>query len=218
MLVRAHYKKIITLLTLFLLSLGSSEASTNTLLHCLGREELQIHRSKTSGPLTELNKTLVNEIVSIGNIELGSEALEYVCQKGNKFSPSLRFLKVALLRGEKIFIRSKDQNDPLESLKDASIRGFMDDVPHIFFKYLSALQGLSSYSQCLFTQISELKYYLERFHYLEEDFPVTRLIEDKERIKRIFKDLERLDEIFEECELLQKTIKEGTAPRTSTAD
>ncbi len=218
MLWRAHYKKLITFLTLFLLAFGSSEASTNTLLHCLGREELQIHRSKTSGPLTELNKTLVNEIVSIGNIELIPSARQDVCQTGSKFSPSLRFLKVALLGGETIFIRTKDQNDPLEALKDASIRGFMDDVPHIFFKYLSALQGLSSYSQCLFTQISELKYYLERFHYLEEDFPVSRLIEDKERIKRIFKDLERLDSIFEECDLLQKAIKEGTAPPPQAAD
>lgn len=202
-----YYKKIFAVLTLFLLSLGSSEASTDTLLHCLGREELQIHRSKTNGPLTELNKTLVNEVVSIGNIELVPSALRDVCQKGSKFSPSLRFLKVALLGGEKIFVRTKDKNDPLESLKDASIKGFMDDVPHIFFKYLSALQGLSSYSQCLFTQISELKYYLERFHYLEEDFPVARLIEDKSRIERIFKDLERLDSIFEECEVLQKAIK-----------
>ena len=211
MLWRSHYKKLISFLTLFLLLLGSSEASnSNTLLHCLGREELRIHRSKTGGPLSELNKTLVNEVVSIGNIELIPSVRNQVCQTGEKFSPSLRFLKAALMKGEKIFEPSNDKNNPLEALKDASIRGFMDDVPHIFFKYLSVLQGLSHYSQCLFTQITELKYFLERFHYLEEDFPVQRLIENKSKIERIFNDLERLDEMYAECEVLQKTIKDGT--------
>lgn len=209
MLWSAHYKKLISLLILLILPLGSSEASPKTLLHCLGQEELQIHRSKTDGPLTELNKTLVNEIVSIGNLELKPQMLAQVCSDGATLSPSLKFLRVALINGEGIFEHSKDQRDPLEGLKDASIKGFMDNLPHIFFKYLSALQGLSSYPQCLFTQLPELKFFLERFHYLEEDFPVAKLLEDKAKIERIFKGLERLDAIYEECEGLQKKINDS---------
>lgn len=209
MLWSAHYKKIISLLILLILPLGSSEASPKTLLHCLGQEELQIHRSKTDGPLTELNKTLVNEIVSIGNLELKPAMLAQVCSNSATLSPSLKFLRVALINGERIFEHSKDQRDPLEGLKDASIKGFMDNLPHIFFKYLSALQGLSSYPQCLFTQLPELKYFLERFHYLEEDFPVAKLLEDKTKIERIFKGLEKLDDIYQECEGLQKKINDS---------
>lgn len=205
-----HYKKLISLLILLIMPLGSSEASPKTLLHCLAQEELQIHRSKTSGPLTELNQTLVNEIVSIGNIELKPEFFGQICSDKPPFTPSLKFLHVALTYGERIFEQSRDKNDPLEGLKDASIKGFMNDVPHIFFKYLSALQGLSSYSQCLFTQIPELKFFLERFHYLEEDFPVKKLLEDKDKIERIFKGLTKLNAIYAECEGLQKSIKSNS--------
>lgn len=203
-----NYRKLY--LTFILLSqlLIPSLAQSNELLKCLGREELVIHKMKMTGPVYKLNQLFITELASWGGISLKKSKVEKICANDD-FTPSVNFMKSLLIEGGAIFeMKSGESNANLRALNEGRVKGLINRIPHIFFRYLSDLQALSNYPHCLNEKIPELSYYLTQFKYLEEEYSVKELIKDKVKLNSIFSKIKRLDSILKECETLNKRYLE----------
>lgn len=177
---------------------------TSDLLKCLGREELVIHKMKMTGPIYKLNQLFITELSSWGGIQLKSSQIEKICANDD-FTPSVNLMRGLLIDGGKIFeMKSGASNANLRALNEGRVQALLNRIPHIFFRYLSDLQAISSYPHCLNEKIPELAFYLTRFKYLEEEYSVQELIKDKVKLNSIFSKIKRLDSILKECEDLQK--------------
>ncbi|MCO4794395.1 MAG: hypothetical protein KC493_11815 [Bacteriovoracaceae bacterium] len=198
-----NYRKFCLLFILLSHLLIPVSASSNELLKCLGREELVIHKMKMTGPVYKLNQLFITEMASWGGIQLKKKYLKSICAN-DEYTPSVNFMRSLLIDGGKIFEMKKGvSNANLRALNEGRVKSLLSSIPHIFFKYLSDLQAISSYPHCLNEKIPELPYFLERFKYLEEEYPAKELIKDKLKLNSIFTKIKRLDVILKSCEKIQ---------------
>jgi hypothetical protein len=164
----------------------------------LGKEELQLHKNRSNGPLYYLNRHLVGELASFDNLELKKKYLNQICHSKD-FSPSVTFLKLLLIQREDIFIIRGD----LKSSKNALLKGTIDlllsRAPHLFFRYLGHLKTLTPHAGCLERAIPQLPVILERYRYLEQDYGHKQLIADHRNLEGIFDKLKNLDDIVRTC-------------------
>lgn len=198
------YRKLY--LTFILLSVLSIPrlGTASDLLKCLGREELVIHKMKMTGPVYKLNQLFITELSSWGGIQMKRSRIEKICANDD-FTPSVNLMRAILIDGGKIFeMKSGTGNANLRALNEGLVQALLNRIPHIFFRYLSDLQAISSYPHCLNEKIPELAYYLTRFKYLEEEYSTQELIKDKVKLNSIFSKIKRLDSILKDCEALQK--------------
>lgn len=178
---------------------GSSQV-VNPLMTCLGQEELKIHRTKTTGPIYFLNQLFINELATIYGVTLKESVLNDVCQK-SLFSPSVNLLRILLLDGRKAFdIPPTAQLGGVEALASSSLESFLDEIPHVFFSYLSKLQALAPSAPCLEKEVPEISYFIGRYKYLEDAVGPKKLIEEKDKINLIFKKLIKFDAIIKKCQ------------------
>jgi hypothetical protein len=199
-----NYRKLyLTFILLSVLSIPRLEAASD-LLKCLGREELVIHKMKMTGPVYKLNQLFITELSSWGGIQMKRSRIEKICANDD-FTPSVNLMRAILIDGGKIFeMKSGADNANLRALNEGLVQALLNRIPHIFFRYLSDLQAISSYPHCLNEKIPELAYYLTRFKYLEEEYSTQELIKDKVKLNSIFSKIKRLDSILKDCEALQK--------------
>jgi len=174
-----------------------SHAKANELMSCLGQEELKIHRSKSTGAAYFLNQLFINELSALYGVNLTKKSLAIVCEPSD-FSPSVNLLKLLLLKREKAFTIPNDDGG-VNALKTSSLSGFVDDIPHVFFQYLSKLQALAPIP-CLDRHIPEVRFFIERFKYLEGEIDSSRLMGQAKQIERTFTKLKKLDEYILECQ------------------
>jgi len=167
-----------------------------------------IHKMKMTGPVYKLNQLFITELASWGGISLKKSKIEMICANDD-FTPSVNFMKALLIDGGAIFeMKTGTANANLRALNEGRVKGLINRIPHIFFRYLSDLQALSSYPHCLNEKIPELSFYLTQFKYLEEEYSVKELIKDKVKLNSIFSKIKRLDSILKECEMLNKRYLE----------
>ncbi len=181
---------------------GPEKIRTNHLIHCLAQEELIIHEQKFGGALYRLNQTLINELVSWNDIHLKPRYVRNVCSSGD-FSPSVKLLEIILIRGEEVFDIDFDEttlaDDGLRGYQIQEVRSFVERLPHIFFQYMGDLQLLARNPRCFQSHLPELKYFYERFQYLETHLNSESLIEEKGKLRSIFFKLKQIDSIIEDC-------------------
>ncbi|MCY4523330.1 MAG: hypothetical protein OXB84_01190 [Halobacteriovoraceae bacterium] len=158
------------------------------LIKCLGEEELLIHKSKQAGPLYNLNQWIIGVVVR-QDIRIKKGYEQEICADEN-FSPSVSFLRLVLLRQKEIFVRKN------AFLLDSLIY----QLPFLFVGYLVQLQALTPKAGCLAEKSTDVKYFLDRINYLQNELSVSELLEEKERIVRIFEKLKKFDEIVKSCE------------------
>lgn len=193
--------KFYTKFTLFwLLSIAPFYlVNAKSLLECLGKEELRIHKAKSDGPAYRLNQLFVNELSGFSKIALRKEYVPRVCESST-FSPSVSFLREVLLSGTKIFDLSKSSsNTNIYSYKLARIKSFKERVPLIFFNYLSSLGALAPHAFCLSNHVPNLSYFMDQYKYLEAEYTADRLMNDKGKLEELFNALEHLDGIIKTC-------------------
>lgn len=196
--------KFYTFLILFSLFSPLHAESVKKILHCLGSEELKIHKAKNDGPIYFLNQLFINELSSFNDVEVKASEIDRICNQ-KAFAPSISLLKEMLIDGKKIFIISlKRGEEGLWAYKNSQVEDLLNRVPHIFFQYLAHLQTLLPTHDCLNAEIPEINYFLERYHYLEADFSTEKLIKDKDRIESIFEKLKSLDATIKKCQEVAK--------------
>jgi hypothetical protein len=183
---------------LFFLILGSSTvfAGYNPLLVCLGKEEGILHQRKKAGPNYQLNQYFINSLVGFNHIPLKEEYLKKICSEGD-FSYSVSLLEQLLLRGVELFNLSNVANQRISEV--VTIDELLEDTPQIFIRYLASLQEFAQTPDCLPKRVKNLKYFLDRLTYLEEDFGGQAILKNRKKITELFADLKKLDHYYEEC-------------------
>lgn len=192
--------KLTLTLGLIFVSFPSLPNRVNPLMKCLGMEELKIHKGKVYGPIYKLNQHFINELAPLYGLTLKEESLNRVC-RDNQFSPSVNLLQELLIYGRSaFFIAPNSEKGGVDALATSSLEGFLEKVPHVFFNYLSQLQALAPKAPCLEQGIPEIKFFMDRFKYLEDHTGTQALIEEeKSKVREIFRKLPKFDEIIKSC-------------------
>ena len=185
---------------IFLLIFGSSTlfAKYNPLLVCLGKEEGILHKRKKTGPNYQLNQYFINQLVQFNHIPIKDEYLKEICTGGD-FSYSVSLLEQLLLKGIALFNLSNDPNQKISEV--VTIDELLEDTPMIFVRYLASLQEFAQTPDCLPKRVKNLKYFLDRLTYLEEDFGGRHIFKNHKRIIELFSDLKKLDKYYDECKV-----------------
>jgi hypothetical protein len=193
-------KKFLTI-TLCLISFNLFAGALNPLIGCLGQEEESLHKNKRTGPVYKLNQLFLNDLVSAGDITLKEDSYQKVCVN-YVFTPSVDLMREILLDGEKIFILSRSvTNKNIRSFQLSAIAEIERVIPHIFFSYISDLQGRTATPDCLNKYIPGLQSIQNRFKYLENEITPGELLKDKARIRGIFSSLKTYPEIRKKCRI-----------------
>lgn len=208
--------KILIIIALLFGPVTAWSEDFGSLLACLGREELGLHKKHQHGPIYSLNQTLVNHIASIGETHLKPHFKNKVCSSQDLPS-SVRLIEVLLLEGMQSFDLEQKEGETEHFLKMrlGNYETLLSELPHIFYSYLASLQALTPYPYCLKEKIPELNYFTKRLRYLEEEIPMERLIDDKEKLKKVFRGLRRYNDILVECSLLQKELEKKRSRKTN---
>ncbi len=183
------------------------------MLVCLGKEEGIMHERKKTGPNYQLNQYFINQLVLISHIPLKSEYLTKICS-GLEFSYSVSLLEQLLLHGADIFELSKDSNQRFSEV--VTIGELLDDAPSIFVKYLSSLQEFAQTPDCLPKRVKNLKYFLDRLTYLEEEYGGRIILKNKKRLSELFTDLKKLDNYYDQCKA--EAIKNLPKPKVESPE
>ena len=174
-------------------------AAPNLLLQCLAKEEASLHKKDTQNALFRLNQEFVNELASSNDINLKKKYVDEICQS-KEFSPSVGLLRLLLIREHELYDLSLSSIDiSMRPFKMAYINEFQKQVPRMFIQYLSGLQSELATPNCLVKAIPELKVFIEKIRYLEEEVSTHLLIIDKKRISIIFTKLKKFHEIKRQC-------------------
>ena len=167
------------------------------ILHCLGMEELAIHRMKDQGPVYKLNQAFISEIASGNLLKINPTIIQKICSI-NEFSPSVNFLRVLLLEGDSIYIFN-EEDEKIKRLQLVATESLQSKVHTLFFQYLISLQNLAKGPDCLYKEIPEFDYFTKRFRYLQEEIPPEKLLADKQKIRSIFEKLKGFSKVIAKC-------------------
>lgn len=197
-----HYKVIFTLFLLINSVLTHKAlAKSNRILLCLAKEEGLLHKSHNTGPQYHLNQLLINELSSFNTVRLKDKYYEQICLN-KKEAPSVSLLRSLIINGKDNFdLYSSGLEVSSVAMSKATIEEFLSNTPKIFFNYLSSLLALTPTADCFAKNIPELNFFLEQFHYLEEQVPRERLLENKARLHKIFDKVSHLDQIIHKCKI-----------------
>lgn len=197
-----------TLLFTILLSLNVAASTPKTILECLGREELIIHKNAINGPIYDLNQRFINELAAGNSIKVKSKFLKKICSH-NEFTPSINLLRALLLNGKDIFI-TNSSNKVKSPYQSVAIDDITKKVPQVFFHYISKFQLLTSDANCLNETIPEIKFFQDKFKYLEGSISQEQLLKDKSKIEKIFSSLKNFDSIIKKCQERILSMKTST--------
>ncbi len=195
-----HYKWFLIGLILFSPLVQAKLTTPKTILACLGQEELNLHRNKTRGPIYDLNQTFISELTSVVGVNIKEDELRKICRY-KPFTPSVNFLRSLLVQREKLFALNKiNQQNGKDAYRIQVVKDLVQKGPHLMFRYLAYLQGLTSRHDCLRKRIPNLYSFLEKYYFLEKDYSMTQLIDDTQKINLLFKKLENFNSMAKACE------------------
>ena len=184
-------------------------AAPNFLLRCLAKEEEALHKKNVQNALFRMNQEFVNELASSNDINLKKKYVDEICHSKD-FSPSVGLLRLLLIKEHEIYDLSLSSIDiSMRPFKMGYINEFQKQVPRMFIQYLSGLQSELATPNCLIKAIPELKGFIEKIRYLEEEVSTHHLIIDKKRIETIFLKLKKFHAIKRQC-LLDKNKSSDT--------
>lgn len=175
-----------------------SFAKVAPLIKCLGLEELHLHKNKHTGPDYKLNQKLINLIAEANDIKVKQSDLKEICHH-KSFTPSVSLLKSLTLKGGKIFKLNKENFSQFLRQRSVVMK-IEDEIPRIFFKYLSNIQSFMSKPNCLEKEVPNIKYFLQRVKYLESTFTAKEILKEKDRVDQIFTKLQNMDALIKKCQ------------------
>lgn len=169
----------------------STPVFAQKLIHCLGQEELEFHKTKEGGPVYELNRQLISEFASFRKLKLKPKHLKQICQKfGN---PSLRLIEKILIERRGLF-----ETSSISPYDELLLKQLFQNAPRIFFSYVSTLQSETKTYDCLEKSIPELKKLSEQYLYLENEIAINRIFKRKP-LSKIFNKLKDFETIKHSC-------------------
>ncbi|WP_034729823.1 hypothetical protein [Bacteriovorax sp. BSW11_IV] len=194
-------KKLLILLSF---SLSLHTLASGTIIECLGREELVLHKKKSTGPLYKLNQYFIIEASALQKLSLKEKYFEKICGKGIKNSPSLGLLYYGLTEGVSIFQPVDVELAPSNRFLLTEMGRLIDSLPLIFFDYLSQIQAQAPSAACLKTEIPQLATLFHEYRYIGEDLDKDWIKTKNKEVTFIFSKLHQLKDIFAACEKREK--------------
>jgi hypothetical protein len=204
------------IILLIILNFFSAEifAKDNLLLHCLAKEEENLHKEKNQTILYRLNQNFINELVTSNDLAIKKKFVEEICNSEAKFPTSVGLLRLLLLNESDVFDLSLSGVDPnMRPYKMSYIREFQKQIPHFFISYLAGLQAEMPDAFCLTNAIPEIAAFNERLKYLEEEISIHEILSQKNKIESIFTKLLNLKAITANC----KKMKLKNAPKKKSS-
>lgn len=189
-------KKLLILLS-FLLT--TPILARTTIIECLGKEELILHKNKSTGPLYKLNQFFINEVSTLQSLSLKNNYFQNICGAKITTSPSLGLLYFGLTDGMNIF-EPVDPEIPSHRFIVAEMERMIESLPAIFFEYLSQIQAQAPSAKCLKTQIPELSTLIYEYRYIGEDIDKKWIGTKKKEVTKVFSKLHDLKNIFDICQ------------------
>ena len=182
-----------------MLSFSSDARSREkNILHCLANEETAFHKERNIGPVFVLNQKLINKLSSIGHYQVSNYALKAVCDS-KKMGPAVSFLRLLILEPNSIFKEAKNADRSMKALNESAIESLKSEASRLLFQFLSDIQTYAKDAKCLEKHIPEIKYYWERFRYLEIHIGTSSIVDDPDKIDNIFKKLKDIKNIINQC-------------------
>jgi hypothetical protein len=186
--------RLVLILSLVVWTTVWGEAS-GTLLQCLGQEEARIHRLKIPGVIYRLNQQMIAAITAANELNLRPKYQKNICHNP-QLSPSVALLKELLLHQERVFKFKSSEHRQKSSF---TVNQLISNLPNLFFNYLSGLQQYADKANCLPTKLPHLRYFMDRFKYLQGHFTGVELLNEKRKIQELFDALPQLDTILASC-------------------
>jgi hypothetical protein len=181
--------KIITIIPVVILLL-TTQAKANTVLSCLGKEELKIHIHNSQNYNYKLNQELVNILSSGNRLNFSKSEILEVC---NSKQPSITLLHKLLV----LSLNNKGIQET-SSVKKYFLNVIKDRIRPIFFRYISTLQSASPTPTCLNDKIPTITIIQNRYRYLQNEVSAVKLITQTD-LDKIFRKLIHIDNYFLEC-------------------
>ncbi|MDD0853511.1 hypothetical protein HBN50_10395 [Halobacteriovorax sp. GB3] len=191
--------RIYKLMIIPFLLFSSNVLAVSDILKCLAKEELIIHKKKSTGPLYRLNQTLINGVSSLGSMPLKKDFYQRICGENITNSPSLNFLQIGLIYGKRMYPTLSEEASSQERFQYSEMQRVMDGLTKTFFNYVSQVQALSPSAKCLKEEIPELDELYLRFRYLSSEISPDWAYKERKSLTRIFNSLNNLENIFKSC-------------------
>jgi hypothetical protein len=180
---------------------------------CLALEEQKIHQKKQTGPHYFLNQQIFNHWVSIAHLKIRPEFVREICHHPY-FSPSLALTYMVLRYQQELFSYSSEAVEKAQQL--ALTKEMVEKIAEVWPQYLATLQSTLPYPKknnkiwketwpCLEELVPEIKTYLDKFLYLEEELGTQKLLSDKKDFQKIFEKLKSLDTLNQRCKKVLQT-------------
>ena len=179
----------------FVVFATESKEEMTKLLVCLAKEEEQIHKSKTSGPVYELNQTFMNEFSTVNRIDLKEDYYKNICLNPN-YSPSIALLRLLILRDKNAFIAKNN-------LDKYAIQTLIDTAPELFVRYIGGLQLITKDAHCLTNEVPEISRFYQSYKALEGEMPTSQILDQSKDLPVILKRINEFDSIFKKCQKLK---------------
>lgn len=175
-------------------------ASSTSLLKCLGLEEERYHLKKITNARSKLNTEIINDLAQTGELNLKDEYFQIICHK-NEPHPAERLLEMQLLHATELFDFYGDNKE----IKRALLLEYQKSLPQLFLRHLGNLQSELSGPNCLDQKIPELKKIKEKIKYTEEEISHNVINTLKKEIQKTFKMIKNFQKLKTECRIKNKT-------------
>ena len=180
------------------------------LLKCLGEEEKRFHQKKDTGPIFDLNKRLISEILQIPNVRVVPDDLKAICDSKNE---SWNLLHASMIKTKKLFIIPSEVTGMQKEVTLGMIDDYVDATKEIFLSLIAQIQTKSPTPTCLTEEIPELEAFFTDIKYLQEDIDIQTIF--KGRDQKIFDKLKNYRSAFKACKSRIKIKKKASSPSTS---
>ena len=208
-----HKLILIFLTTLGLSTLSLDAASSNSdfkenpIIKCLAKEEEKFHQDKNTSANYRINQNFFNTFASAGSLRIKPQYVTSICND-KTLGPSVALIKNLILHEYELFESAKNGELPPE------IKGVADliikELPSTFMEYLGGIQATMPTSDCLDSEIKELKDLKVKLKNLEVDLSTHALFGNKKDIEKIFNKLLNLDELKRICKKRASPHKGGS--------
>lgn len=176
----------------------NAKGRDDKILHCLAREETKFHKTRETGPEFTLNQKLINKLSSIGHYRTSPYAIKSVC-RSKKRGPAQAFLRMLILEPDSIFLEDKNSPESMKALNRSAINSLKAEASKLLFEFLSDIQSLAGDAKCIEAQIPEVKYFWDRFRYLETYIGTGSIVDDPDKIDQIFEKLTDINKVLRKC-------------------
>ena len=182
-------KYLLFVSTLMLFTINSYAGE---LLKCLAQEEALYHKRKNqkSGPYYKLNQTIISEVIQLPeSVSLSSRDENKICN-ALLSDRSIFFLKMINLDANKLKTSKVRTEEPNRYAIDMmAIDHLHNKSFSILLKFVLDIQKLAKDPNCIYKKIPQLKDFMNKARYIEEDIGIKKIFNGIKNKRRFYKNI-----------------------------